>query len=47
MPNLLQLALVAREFSDVNVFRRPPLIVQRALFGAVAPIARWSGYRAT
>jgi len=47
MPNLLQLALCAREFSDVIVFRSPPLAVQRALFGAIAPLARWSGYRAT
>jgi quercetin dioxygenase-like cupin family protein len=47
MPNLLQLALVAREFSDVMVFRSPPLVVQRALFGVLAPIARWRGYCAT
>jgi quercetin dioxygenase-like cupin family protein len=47
MPNLLQLALVAREFSDVIVFRSPPLSAQRALFGALAPIARWYGYCAT
>jgi len=47
MPNPLQLALVAREFSDVVVFRSPPLAVQRVLFGALAPIARWRGYRAT
>ena len=47
MPNLLQLALVAPEFSDVIVFRSPPLVVQRALFGILAPIARWCGYRAT
>jgi hypothetical protein len=47
MANLLQLALVAREFSDVMVFRSPPLVVQRALFGVLAPIARWRGYRAT
>jgi hypothetical protein len=31
----------------VIVFRSPPLSVQRALFGALAPIARWYGYRAT
>jgi len=43
----LQLALCAREFGDVIVFRSPPLVVQRALFGALAPIARWRGYRAT
>ena len=47
MPHPLQLALTAREFSDVIVFRRPPPSVQNALFGALAPIARWRGYRAT
>jgi quercetin dioxygenase-like cupin family protein len=47
MPNLLQLALTAREFSDIVVFRSPPPVVQRALFGALAPVARWLGYRAT
>jgi quercetin dioxygenase-like cupin family protein len=47
MPDLLQLALFAREFSDVMVLRSPPLPVQRALFGALAPVARWRGYRAT
>ena len=47
MPNPLQLALFAQEFSDVIVFRSPPPAVQRALFGALAPIARWRGYRAT
>ena len=47
MPSALQGALTAQEFSDVIVFRRPPLIVQRVVFGALAPIARWRGYRAT
>jgi hypothetical protein len=47
MPHPLQLALSAREFSDVIVFRSPPLVVQRAMFGALAPIAGWRGYRAT
>jgi hypothetical protein len=47
MPHLLQLALIAQEFSDVIVFRSPPLAVQRLLFGALAPIAHWRGYRAT
>jgi quercetin dioxygenase-like cupin family protein len=47
MPPPLQLALIAREFRDVIVFRRPPPTMQRALFGALAPIARWRGYRAT
>jgi quercetin dioxygenase-like cupin family protein len=47
MPSPLQLALSAREFSDVIVFRSPPLPVQRVIFGALAPIARACGYRAT
>jgi quercetin dioxygenase-like cupin family protein len=47
MPHPLQLALIAREFSDVIVFRSPPPAVQRALFGALAPLARSRGYRAT
>lgn len=47
MPYPLQLVLCAREFSDVVVFRSPPLAVQRTIFGALAPIARWRGYRAT
>ena len=47
MPYSLQLALSAWEFSDVIVFRSPPPAVQRAIFGALAPIARWRGYRAT
>jgi hypothetical protein len=46
IPNPLQLALSAREFSDVIVFRSP-LAAQRAIFGALAPIARRRRYRAT
>ena len=47
MPNPLQLALTGQEFSDVIVFRSPPSTVQRAIFGALAPIARRRGYCAT
>lgn len=45
MPNPLQLVLIAREFEDVIVFTRPPLILQRLLFGVLAPVARALGYR--
>jgi quercetin dioxygenase-like cupin family protein len=45
MPNLLQAAIFAREFSDGLYFTRPPLLVQRLLFGALAAIARVLGYR--
>ena len=41
MPNPLQLALFAREFSDTVVFRSPPLAAQRVIFGA-SPLARSS-----
>jgi quercetin dioxygenase-like cupin family protein len=45
MPNLLQLALFAREFDDVIHFTRPSRIVQRILFGLLAIPARSLGYR--
>jgi hypothetical protein len=45
MPNLLQAAIFAREFGDVLYFTKPPLLVQRMLFGALVPIARALGYR--
>jgi hypothetical protein len=47
MPDPLQLALFAPQFSDVFAFRKPPLALQRAIFGALAPVARRRGYRAT
>lgn len=45
MPGLLQLALLAREFEDVAQLTRPPRLVQKVLFGLLAPIARLKGYR--
>jgi len=45
MPNLLQLAMIAREFSDVVWFTRPPRVVQKAVFGLLVPLARLCGYR--
>ena len=47
MPRLLQLVPIAHEFSDVVEFRSPPAAVQRIVFGALAPIARWRGYSGT
>lgn len=47
MPHRLQLALSARAFRDGIVFRSPPPAVQRAILGALAPLARWRGYRST
>lgn len=45
MPNLLQVAVFAKEFEDVLYFTKPPRIVQRILFGMLVPVARLLGYR--
>jgi mannose-6-phosphate isomerase-like protein (cupin superfamily) len=47
MPNLLQMAMTGREFSDVVQFRTPPPAVQKVLFTALAPLAHALGYRGT
>jgi quercetin dioxygenase-like cupin family protein len=46
VPRLLPLALFAREFRREGEFVRPPRIVQRVLFAALAPLARARGHRA-
>lgn len=46
LPNLLQLALIAREFEEEGYATRPPLAVQRALFSPLAAVGRRRGYRA-
>ena len=43
MPDPLWLAAIAREYRDVIRFVRPPAIVQAALFGPLAALARSSG----
>lgn len=45
MPKILQGSLLAKEFDDMIRFSSPPRIVQRVVFGALAPIARLRGYR--
>jgi quercetin dioxygenase-like cupin family protein len=47
MPNLLQMSLIGREFSDTVQFRSPPPAMQRVVFAAIAPLAHALGYRAT
>lgn len=47
MPDLLQAAVIADEFSDVIRFVKPPFVIQRILFGLLAPLARRTGRRAT
>jgi len=45
VPDPFQLALTARELSDVIEFTKPPPIVQKGLFGVLGAIARRRGYR--
>jgi hypothetical protein len=45
MTDLLQAAIFVREVCDVLYFTKPPLVVQRLLFGALAASARALGYR--
>jgi quercetin dioxygenase-like cupin family protein len=45
MPNLLQTALIAREFEDVLYFTTPPRAIQKVLFAVLAPVARLLGYK--
>jgi quercetin dioxygenase-like cupin family protein len=46
MPNLLQLAVIAREYRDVIYPTKPPRPLQTVLFGILAPVGRMLGYRA-
>ncbi len=45
IPNLLQLAVIAREYRREFVPARPPLPVQRVVFGLLAAVGRLLGYR--
>ena len=44
--NPLRLALILREYEDEIHLTRPPLAVQRVVFGALARVGRLLGYRA-
>ncbi len=46
MPNMLQMALIGKEFEDTVQFTNPPIAVQKVLFGILAPIARLLDYQA-
>jgi quercetin dioxygenase-like cupin family protein len=46
MPNPLQLAVIADEFTAEMQLAKPPVPVQRVLFGAMAMVGRRLGYRA-
>ena len=44
--NLLRAALLFHDYEDEIYLARPPLFVQRAIFGALAAVGRLLGYRA-
>ena len=46
LPNILQMAVISQEFEDVVQFVNPPIWVQKALFGVLAPVGRAMGYKA-
>lgn len=46
IPNLLQLAVSASAYFDVNHLATPPLAVQKVMFGILRPFARLLGYKA-
>lgn len=46
VPNLLQLAVILREYRDEFRASSPPYFVQRLLFALLAPIGRRRGYKA-
>ena len=47
LPNLLQIAVMAQAYRKEIAFGGMPILVQRLLFGVLAPIGRLLGYRAS
>ncbi|QMU26704.1 cupin domain-containing protein [Adhaeribacter radiodurans] len=47
IPNIWQIALIARYFADVFRLAKPSFMVQRVLFALLTPIAYLLGYRPT
>ncbi len=46
LPNLLQMAVLINEHWNEGYLTKPPLLVQKVLFGALAPVGRLLGYKA-
>jgi quercetin dioxygenase-like cupin family protein len=47
LPNLLQMAVLVDEHKDEGSYlTKPPLLVQRVVFGVLAPLGRLLGYKA-
>lgn len=46
LPPVLQTALLLRKYKNVFRLAKPPYFLQRMVFGALAPVARVTGYKA-
>ncbi len=46
LPNLLQMAVLFNEHFNEGYLTKPPLLVQKAMFGVLAPVGRLLGYKA-
>lgn len=46
LPNLLQMAVLFNDHWNEGHLTKPPLFVQKAMFGALAPVGRLLGYKA-
>ncbi len=46
LPNLLQMAVLVNEHWDEGHLTKPPLLVQKVMFGVLAPVGRLLGYKA-
>lgn len=46
LPPVLQTALLARHYKNVFRLAKPPYFLQRAVFGALAPLSKIAGYKA-
>ena len=46
LPNPLQLAVLVNEHWNEGYLTKPPLLVQKVMFGALAPVGRLLGYKA-
>jgi len=46
LPNPLQLAVLINEHWNEGYLTKPPLLVQKVMFGALAPVGRLLGYKA-
>lgn len=47
LPNVLQVAVFMHAYRDELAMAKPPLAVQRLVFGLLAPLGRLAGFRAS